>query len=335
MKVNVNSIENELLDIVYSYRKAQLLYVAAKLNISDLLADGTKNSDEIARHTDTDSDTIYRVMRALSSFGIYKENQNKYFEITEKGELLKKDNPSSVRIDIIMRMDEYNWKPWGELLYSVKTGENAFENIFGMNLFEYLTKNPEASQTFSKAMGIYTQNNAKAVLDNYDFSSNNMIADIGGSNGDLLRQLLLKYTHISGLLFDLPIVIQNIDTNIFEPNISSRLKVLSGNFFESIPQNYDLYIFKKILHDWDDEHSIKILTNCYNAARKGAKILITENVIDTQNKNSFNTIINDIHMLVQTIGGRERTQDEYYGLLKTAGFEPTKGCLNYVEGIKR
>lgn len=333
--MNINLIENELLDIVYSYRKAELLYVAAKLNISDLLARGSKTSNEIAQSTGTDPDTIYRILRALSSFGIYKENPNKYFEITEKGELLKTDSPSSVRINVIMRMDEYNWKPWGELLYSVKTGENAFEHIFGMNLFEYLTKNPEASQTFSKAMGIYTQNNAKVILDNYDFSSNNAIADIGGSNGDLLRQILLKYTHMSGILFDLPSVIQKINTNNFESNIFDRLKIISGSFFDSIPQNCDLYILKKIIHDWDDDHSIKILINCFNAAKRGSKILIIENVIDTQNKNSFSAIINDIHMLVQTIGGRERTKDEYYRLLRVAGFEPISGCLDYIEGIKK
>jgi predicted transcriptional regulator len=193
-KMNINSIENELLNIVYSYRKAQLLYVAVKLGISDLLANGPKSSDEIAQCTNTNPDALYRVLRALSTIGIYKENEDKYFELTVKGDLLKKDNPSSIRINILMRMAEYNWKPWGELLYSVKTGKSAFEKVFGINLFEYLAKNPEASQIFSEAMGIYTCNSVKAILDNYEFSSYNIIADIGGSNGDLLRQILLKYT---------------------------------------------------------------------------------------------------------------------------------------------
>lgn len=185
-------------------------------------------------------DTIYRILRALSSFRIYKENTNRYFEITEKGELLKTDSPSSVSINVIMRMDEYNWKPWGELFYRVKTGKNAFEYIFGMNLFEYFTKNSEASQTFSKAMGIYTKNNAKA--DNYDFSTNDVIVDIGGSNGDLLQQILLKYNHISGLLFDLPTVIQKINTNKFETSISNRLKMINGNFLTSF-HKIVIYIF--------------------------------------------------------------------------------------------
>ena len=222
----VNLIEKELLEIVYSYRKAQLLYVAAKLGISAILADGPKSSDEIAKCTDTDPDALYRVLRALSVLGIYKENAKKHFELTAKGALLQKDAPSPVWINVIMRMEEYNWRPWGELLYSVKTGNSAFEKIFGMNLFEYLADNPEASHTFSEAMGVYTQNGAKGVLENYDFSSYRIIADIGGNNGELLKQILAKHIHLQGVLFDLPTVIQKIHFDVFEPDILRRLLLL-------------------------------------------------------------------------------------------------------------
>ncbi len=328
-------LENELLEIVYSYRKAQLFYIAAKLGISAILANGPKSSDEIAQCTHTDPDALYRVLRALSSFGIYKENAKKHFELTAKGAFLNKDAPSSVWIDAIMRMEEYNWRPWGELIYSVKTGKSAFEKIFGMNLFEYLAHNPEASQTFNEAMGIYTQNSATVVLDNYDFSSYRVIADVGGGNGELLKQILSRYAHIQGILFDLPTVIQKTHLDSSEPDIIQRLEVVPGSFFDAIPGNCDLYILKKIIHDWDDERSIKILRNCFNACPKGSKILLIENVLDTQNKHFLDIAINDIHMLVQTIGGRERTQQEYYRLLSEAGFEPITGNLDYIEGIKR
>jgi len=327
--------ENELLNIISGYRKAQLLYVAAKLGISDLLVKGPKSSDEISQCTDTNPNALYRVMRALSSFGIYKENENKSFELTAKGELLKKNAPGSVRINAIMRMEEYNWKPWGELLYSVKTGKSAFKKIFGINLFEYLRKNFEASQIFSEAMGVYTRSQIKAVLDNYDFSSFRTIADIGGSSGDLLKLILVKYPHLQGLLFDLSAVIQNLDSGQLNSEFKGRLKIESGDFFDFIPQNCDLYIFKKIIHDWDDEHSVKILKNCCDAAGIGAKVLLIESIIDDKNQNSSDAVINDIHMLVQTVGGRERTKTEYFNLLRSAGFEPVKSSINFIEGIKR
>lgn len=333
--MEVNSIENELLEIVYSYRKAQLLYVAAKLDISSILAEGSMSSDDIAQCTETKPDTLYRVLRALSSFGIYKENPNKHFELTAKGSFLQKDAPGSLWIDVIMRMEEYNWSPWGELLHSVKTGKSSFEKVFGMNLFEYLAENPEASQTFSEAMGIYTKNQANAVLDKYDFSPFGVIADIGGSNGDLLNQILSKHFHVQGLLFDLPTVIQKIQIESIEPEIKSRLKIVEGDFFDSIPGNCDLYILKKIIHDWDDEHSKKILKNCFKACPNGSIILLIESIIDKEDERFSNTAINDIHMLVQTIGGRERTVDEYFQLLIEVGFEPLSGNINYIEAIKQ
>ncbi len=330
-----DSIATDLHEIVYSYRKAQLLYIAAKLEISSILANGSMSSDDISKRTETDPDTLYRVLRALSSFGVYKENPNKYFELTTKGSFLQKDIPGSVWIDVVMRMEEYNWRPWGELLYSVRTGQSSFEKIFGMNLFEYLSDNPEASRTFSDAMGIYTKKQANVVLEDYDFSPFGIIADIGGSNGDLLKQILSKNKHVQGLLFDMPTVIQKIQYESFEPSVRNRLKIAEGDFFDKIPGNCDLYILKKIIHDWDDEYSKRILENCFKACPNGSRILLIESIIDKEDKHFSDNAINDIHMLVQTIGGRERTVDEYFKMLSEVGFEPLTGRISYIEAIKR
>ena len=327
-------MENELLDIVYGYRKAQLLYVAAKLGISTILAAGPRSSDELARETNTNPDALYRVLRALSTFGIYRELPQRQFELTEKGALLWKDGKKSVYIDVVMRMEEYNWKPWGDLLYSVQTGESVFEKIFGMNLFQYLTCRPEASRTFSEAMGVYTRRIAAAILESYDFSPHRVVADIGGSNGDLLRHILSKNAHIQGILFDLPDVIRKIQPGAFGPDIAGRLTVAAGSFFEAVPSGCDLYIMKKILHDWDDDHSLKILQNCFDACPTGGRILLVEQVLDLQGEDTMAAAINDIHMLVQTIGGRERTRDEYYDLLSGVGFKPIAANRYFVEAVK-
>ncbi len=326
--------EDKLLEIIYSYRKAQLIHVAARLKVSDILDNGAKSYNEIAELTKTDPDVLYRILRALSSFGIYKEKENKYFELTEMGELLKEDNNSSIRINALMRMDEYNWKPWGELLYSVKTGKNAFEKIFGKNLFEYLSEHPEKSVEFNEAMKTYTFTHVDSLLDKYDFSQYKLIADIGGSHGLLVRRILAKHKEIKGILFDLPNVIDEVKDEFKNIDILKRCSLIKGSFFESVPGDCDMYIYKKILHDWDDEHSLRILENCYKASKKGSKILIVESVIMNNDENYSNTVINDIHMLVQTIGGCERTGEEYIDLLNKAGFKTTKVTNQYVEAVK-
>jgi hypothetical protein len=270
----------------------------------------------------------------LSSIGIFKEKENKYFELTPPAEFLKTDHKNSIKMEVIMRMEEYNWRPWGELLYSVKTGKSAFEKVFGVNLFEYLSQNTKASRVFNENMSIYSQHGADLILKGYDFSLFNTIVDIGGGHGILLSKILKKYPNIRVILFDLPHVIKEVKTNLLKLDILEGCDIIAGNFFESVPKACDLYIMKKVIHDWDDEHCIKILKNCYTAAVHNSKILLIETVINNEKNDSF-AKINDIHMLVQTIGGRERTKEEFNKLLTIAGFEVTKITNNFVEGIKR
>ena len=328
-----NKIENELNDLIYSYRKAQLLYIAAKLQIADMLLEGPLNHREISKRTGAHTDTLYRVLKALASFGIFKENKDKSFEITSYSRFLTTGHPSKLNKIIIMRMEEFNWKPWGELLYSVKTGKSSFKKIFGMNLFEYLKKSPDASKIFNESMDIYSEMDACKIIKSYNFTGFNKIADIGGGYGTLIIKILNKYKKASGILFDLPNVTREIRESNKNIKDNSRIKIISGDFFKTIPAGCDLYILRKIIHDWNDKHSIKILKNCYKAAKRGSRILLIEQIMDREDWNK-EIRINDIHMLVQTIEGKERTEEEYRDLLSRAGYKVNTTTANYIEGIK-
>jgi hypothetical protein len=220
------------------------------------------------------------------------------------------------------------------LLYSVQTGKSAFENIFGKNLFKYLSGRPDALGVFNEALKTYTESWVPSFLGTYDFSPYKRIADIGGGHGILLQSILEKYPGKTGLLFDLPNVIAGIREEFLKNKIAERCDLMEGDFFPSIPPGCDVYILKKIIHDWDDEHSLMILKNCHKALPDKSRILLLENVIMEDDTNSSNVLLNDIHMMVQTIGGRERTKEEYSILLTKAGFKPTTITRDFVEGIK-
>jgi len=328
-----SEMKDKLTDIIYSYRKAQLLYIAAKLGIADILLDGPLSSRDISKKTGTDEDTLYRVLRALASFGIFNEKENKFFESTVYSKLLVSEHPSRLNKEIIMRMEEYNWKPWGELLYSVKTGKSAFKKIFGMNLFKYLSENLQASQTFNECMDIYSEVDADNIIRSYDFSVFDKIADIGGGYGKLLIKILKKYKKIKGVLFDMHTVIDEKKRNEKAIKNNERIELISGDFFKAVPSDCDLYILRRIIHDWNDRHALKILKNCYKASVKGSRILLIEQVI-SNGISCEKVMLNDIHMLVQTIEGRERTEEEYRILLNKAGYKLNKVEVNYIEGIK-
>lgn len=325
-------IEEELLNLIYSYRKAQLIYVAAKLNIPDLL-EKPMTINALSKETSTNPEALHRVLKALVSIGIFKEGENGYFKNNEKSDCLKKGYPGSIRIDAIMRMEEYNWRPWGELLYSVKTGKNSFEKIFKMNLFEYLAENHEANAIFHEAMKNYTKSSANSLLKQYDFSKYKQVADIGGSSGILIKKILEKNSDLEGIIFDLPEVTDRAKSYLSDTSIKNRCKIIAGDFFEFVPEGCDLYILKKIIHDWDDERSEQILRNCFKAAPKNGKVLLIESVI-MKNQLNPDILLNDVHMLVQTAGGKQRTEEEYTALLNKAGFNVTQITQQYVEATK-
>jgi hypothetical protein len=325
---------NEIMGILYNYRKAQLIHVAARLNIAELLDKKRMNIEELARETEADKKVLFRVMRALLSIKIFRQDESGLYSNNENSDFLKEEHPQSVKLDAVMRMDEYNWKPWGELFYSTKTGENAFKKIFDKNLFQYLSDNPPANKTFHKAMTSYTKYGMESFFKNYSFKEFKSVVDIGGSSGILMKNILERYPFISGIVFDLPEVKEKAEKYLIENKIDNRCRVVSGDFFKSVPEGCDLYILKKIIHDWDDEKSVDILKNCCKAARPGSRILLMESVIMQGQLNSA-IMMNDIHMLVQTDGGMERTEEEYDKILNAAGFDVTKITERYAEGVKK
>jgi hypothetical protein len=140
----------QLQELIGSMRMTQLIYVAATLGIADQLKEGPKSIAELASTASVDPNALYRVLRALASQGIFAETGDCHFALTPQAELLRDDVPGSLRAWSMMLGGESFWKPWGELLECVKTGETAFNRVFGMGRWEYLSAHPDAAATFNR-----------------------------------------------------------------------------------------------------------------------------------------------------------------------------------------
>ncbi|HBB35073.1 MAG TPA: methyltransferase [Cyanobacteria bacterium UBA8803] len=332
------SLPQTLLQLICGKWVSQAIYVAAKLGIADLLKEGAKSSEELANSTGVDSQSLYRVLRALASMGIFAEGENRQFELTPLAEYLQTDRPSSLRaIAIMFGSEEWHWQPWGEILYSVKTGKPAFDQVMGMPVFEYLSQNPEAAKVFDQAMMGFTATFSAAIAQDYDFSSISHIVDVGGGQGGFLAGILKANPHLKGTLYDLPPVIEGAKQYLKTTELGERCQVAAGNFFESVPSNADAYILKSIIHDWDDERAIAILKNCHSAITEQGKLLLVEMVLPPGNE-PFPGKFLDLEMLVMSTGGRERTEPEFRDLLAAAGFQltniiPTRSPLSVIEGV--
>ena len=313
---------------------SQAIYVACKLEIADRLAGGPCSIDDLATACDCDADSLFRVLRALSSIGIFEETQDRCFGLTSQAEYLKTDSSESLRpLALLMGSEIYH--TFGHLLHSVKTGEIAFDAVYGQPYFDYLSDHPEAAAVFDAAMSSSHGHKSEAIIDAYNFSDFPLIADIGGGNGSTLAAILERNPNSRGVLFDLPHVVERARQQFESCGLAERCSFVGGNFFDSIPAGADLYLLRHILHDWNDERAQQILTNCANAMSRDSHLVAVDGVIPPGNDPMGTKLLDLTMMLIP--GGRERTKVEFQTIYEKAGLKlerilPTQHEISLIEG---
>ena len=317
---------------------AQAAYVAAKLGIADLLADGPKSAEYLSVATSTDERSLYRVLRSLASAGAFQEIDDKQFANTPMTETLRSDHPRSTREMTIWLNEEAHWRVYGHLMHSVKTGEPAWDHVLGEPVFPYLfNTNKDLGDIFNRAMTSFSHQSIGPLLEAYDFTGAATIADIGGGYGHLLAAVLAANPGAKGILFDLATVLTGAPQMLHSYGVADRVEIVEGDFFSEIPVKADIYMLKHIIHDWYDDKNQKILGNIRVNMPDGARVLIIDAVVPEGNEPHFSKII-DLEMLM-TPGGVERTPSEFARLLEDSGFRlarivPTEGPVSIVEAVK-
>ncbi len=306
----------QLMNFIVGKWISKPIYVAAELGIADMLADGPKTIDEIARLSRSHAPSLYRMMRALASVGIFSEVDDNVFELTAMAELLKS---GAMRSFALMFNSDWSDKAWSCFFNSIKTGETAFNKAHGLPVSEWLEDNPHAAEVFNEANAVKAANSHRAIIDVYDFSDIGTLADVGGGLGVLLADILIANPSMNGIVGDLPSVISKTKEVIRSRGLENRCQAVECNFFDDISIECDAYLMSNILHDWSDDKCRVILNNCYRAMKPESKLLIVEMVIPPGNQPSIAKLL-DLEMLVTT-GGRERTETEFKTLLGSSGFQ--------------
>lgn len=310
------------------------IYVVAELGIADMLADDSKTIQELAQLSNTHAPSLYRMMRALASVGIFFETEEKRFELTPMAELLREGAMKSIAL---MFNSDWSDKAWGFFLESIKTGATSFDKAHGLPVLKWLDRNPSAAKVFNEANAVRAANSISAIIDVYDYSGINILIDIGGGLGVLLMEILKVYPSLKGVVADVPSVIKNTKELIKSRGLDKRCETVECDFFRNIPSGGDAYILSNILHDWPDNKCRIILDNCYEEMKPGSKLLIIEMIVPTGNQPSMAKLL-DLEMLVTT-GGRERTKDEFRDLLNNSGFKisqitQTNAGVSVIESLK-
>lgn len=315
---------------------SQAVYVAAKLGIADLLAGGPRHVEALASAAEADGPSLYRVLRALASMGVFTEESDRVFALTPTAQLLRSDAANSLRDLAIFMGEDWHWKVWGQTLYSVRTGQAAWNKCHGQEVFPYFAANREAAKIFDRAMTSLSNLAIKAVVEAYDFSGIQKLVDVAGGHGRLLTAILEANPTVNGVLFDMSHVIEGAKESPGVKSVGSRCELTSGDFFVDVPKDADAYVMKHIIHDWDDERALQILRNIRRVMKPSGRVLLIEAVITPGNGPDFGKLL-DIEMLVSP-GGKERTAAEYDELFAQAGLwlsriVPTESPYSVIEAV--
>ncbi|ANW05723.1 methyltransferase [Bradyrhizobium icense] len=324
----------KLIRLGFGFAVSQALRVVADLEIADRLADGEQSVDDLAAQTSTHADALYRIMRLLAAEGVFRETSERRFGQTELSSLLRSDQRSSPR-DLIRMINSEPYLAFAQLGHSVQTGLPAFDETFGKSRFDWLADHPAEAALFQSAMIALSQGSNEAVAEAYDFTPFSKVVDIGGGHGQLLSAILARHPHLSGVLYDLPsgIAAARAGAGGHLP----RTDFVAGDFFESVPAGADVYVLKKVIHDWNDEKAVMILRKCRDAMKSDGRVLVAETIVHSGNEPESIKLI-DAQMLVVT-GGVERTVTQYAALFEAAGlrFErviPTVRPISILEALR-
>jgi len=318
-QVNEQPASLQMLQIISGFWVSRAIYAIAKLGIPDLLKTGPKTAEQLASATKMHAPSLFRVLRALVSVGILNSAEGGRFSQTPLSETLVTDAPGTLRWFAVSELGQEHYPAWGNLMHSVKTGEIAFDNFFGVDVWNYFQHNPEDAAIFNNSMSNMTAATNEAITSRYDFSGFDTIVDVGGGHGGLITGILKTNPELKGVLFDAEEVIQGARPKLEAAGVADRCETVAGNFFMSVPAGGNAYILKWIIHDWNDEKAITILRNCRNQMPENAKLILIDCVVPETDEPDFSKFI-DLNMLVMT-GGKERTAKEFDELLSAAGFK--------------
>jgi len=302
----------------------QLLEVALGHQLPRRLLDGARSSAELAEMTGLHEPSLYRVLRALTMFGIFDEQPERRFTLGPLG-------PTAAEYE-----DGFRWgvAAINEVPRTVQDGTPGMELAHGMSFFEYLTEHPAAGRNFDVAQSLINGGEPEAVAESYDFAGVHTLVDVGGGNGTGLAAMLARHAHLRGVLFDQPAVTEQAAPGLAA--LGDRCEVMGGDFFESIPARGDAYLLSHVIHDWDEERALTILRNCREAMGSGGRLLLIEMVIPPGGEPHPGKML-DVMMLSLT-GGMERTEAEYSELLQRAGLRltrviPTQTPVSIIEAV--
>jgi DNA-binding HxlR family transcriptional regulator len=312
-----------ILQLATSSWASAAVSAAAELGVADALADGPQHAGDLARAVAAEPRTLFRLLRACTELGLFERTEDDRFSLTETGQALRSDSAVSMRNFarwVGLPADRHTWSGLAE---SVRSGTSAFAAVHGESVWDFLRGQSSTARIFNDAMTEASRQLIAPVVAAYDFGQHERIVDVAGGQGALLAAILGSHPGSRGVLYDLPEVVENAAHALDAAGVTDRVDVVGGDIFTGLPPGADAYLLSNVIHDWDDEHSRRILRNCREAVPAHGKVLLVEAVMPDRTGQNPTVALMDLNMLV-LCDGAQRTRSEFDDLLATAGLRLTR-----------
>lgn len=325
----MQTIQEQLIGKIFSDWNSRIVCAGAQLGIYDALDLKTPRTiDEVAKEKGYDATLLYRLMRAIASEGVLREEEGKRFILTEQGVMLRSDHPSMAYYLAMFNYSKPQTAMWEHLPAIMRDGKpDGILREYGKSVFEVIKEFPEDYGKFYNgavsSLSVARSMGALDALRDYDFSKIHTWCEVAGGHGHLMCSFLKKYPHLKGTVLDLQNVIEQKDQLWANKwGLQSRCNYIAGDMFKDIPVIADAYSCKWILHDWPDLDAVQILRNIRRSAPNGSRMFVVESVVPGPSEPHSGKIIDIIVMLMY--GSHERTEAEYVSLFEASGWKFVK-----------
>ncbi|MBG0857502.1 methyltransferase [Streptomyces spinoverrucosus] len=316
--------------LVFGSMAAQTVRAAVRLRVVELIGDKRRRAAEVAADAGAEPQPMTRLLRALTGLGLLEEHTPGSFSVAPAGALLDPHHPDALTSFVRVFTEPEVMRAWEHLDGSVRTGDTAFDAVFGTDFFSHLAKDPDLSAEFNAAMSQATGETAAVLPHAFDFGRFTRVTDVGGGDGTLLARVLGAHPDLTGVVYDTKEGLAQAPKTLERHGLTERCSLVAGDFFRRVPEGSDLYLIKSVLHDWADEQAVTILSHCRDVLPPGGRVLIVEPVLpevvdttdDTHVTEAGLTYLSDLNMLVN-VGGRERTRTDFEDVCHRAGLSVT------------
>ena len=312
----------ELTEMAMGYFRSRALCAAARLGVADALGDEERTVKHLAAACGAEPAALYRLLRALASFGVVAETSPASFVLTPLGKPLRRDAPDSAWAGVVFWADLLA-DSWSYLTECVRTGKQA-EKVRPPGTPSRWSQDPDAPAVFRAVMGTAPAEDYMPIARAWDFSKYHTVADLGGGGGALIAAVLEAFPHVQGMLVDRPESNDRAASRFASVGLAGRCRLVAADLAKEVPPGPAVYMLKHVLHGYDDDTAAEILRHCRSVLPEEGRVLVIEfllpDVVDHADPALEKRLMSDLNMMAVT-GGKERSATEWKHLLASAGLK--------------